>query len=163
MHELLSAFYYMGCAQIIDLSGRMDNSKTRVESEIVEWPASRKKEFVLSFSENSVLTELNGQADPVARLNRFIEMTEGELDGFMTIQAILAADIKSNGSMLRELIHEGGPQAKGLIGSLQQLQGIMGAGTGGGGGHVHGPDCNHGPTATRAPDVTTGISAKMDR
>jgi hypothetical protein len=140
----------------------MESCKSRVETEILEWSNARKKEFVLGFAENNLLSELNGIADPVARLTRFMDMSEGELDSFLTIQTVLASDIKSNGSLLREMLSEGGQKAKGLLGSLQQLQGIMGASSADQ-GHVHGPDCNHGPGEMRAPDVTTGISAKMDR
>lgn len=157
-------------ARIMNLTSRMEVSKSRVEADIAEWSSTRKREYVMGFQDNSTLAELTTlQSDPMARLNKVLDFTDGELDSFMTIMAVIASDIKANGSMLRELMQDAGPKAKSMIASIQQMQSFMQAGNraaaaaAGSGGHVHGPDCNHSASEIRAPDVTTGIAARMDR
>ena len=154
----------------MNLTSRMEVSKARVEADIAEWSGTRKREYVMGFQDNATLAELTSlQSDPMARLNKVLDFTDGELDSFMTIMAVIANDIKANGSMLRELMHDAGPKAKSMMASIQQMQSFMQAGNraaaaaSGAGGHVHGPDCNHSASEIRAPDVTTGIAAKMDR
>lgn len=152
------------------MSSRVESSKERMEAVVSDMNAEQRKSFFESFPDHPVLTRLNSpetSRDPMSKISFFLDMTDSDLDDFMKMQLVVADDIKSGGTLVRELAST--ERGKGIMGDMMALRSMGGVGQmgqhgHGSSGHVHGPGCrHHGTPIESTPDVATGKADKMDR
>ena len=164
----------------------MTNAQQRAMASIADCDSDKKRDLVFNFTSASILDTLQLK-DPVERVRELVKVDEEELYSLMIVQMALAEDLRSNGTLMRDLIakrNEGDEKSTKLMNALASMkQTAMSLGANPNmnhqmqamaqrqalahahGGHGHNADgtCQIHGNAPAAPDVTCGKAESMDR
>mmetsp|Transcript_10870 Transcript_10870/g.14956 ORF Transcript_10870/g.14956 Transcript_10870/m.14956 type:complete len:538 (-) Transcript_10870:240-1853(-) len=83
-----------GRGQIQQLAQRVQDSKQRLEEEVTSWSGEKRMQFFNDFADgHPVLNTLrDAGTDPLAKIQSFIGMGEGELDDMMRLLLVISKD-----------------------------------------------------------------------
>jgi len=83
-----------GRGQVQQLAQRVQESKQRLEEEVSSWTGEERVQFFNNFAEgHPVLSTLReAGSDPLAKIQSFIGMGEGELDDMMRLLLVISKD-----------------------------------------------------------------------
>ena len=164
--------------KMIEFSKRAKMAGDAVTGQVATWDAKRREEFWDNFNNNDslMLDIINSGASLSARLAKFSQLTQDEIERMMTLTAVLAEDMRARGKIMQELSK--GSIVQSLLQSwaaivrtgAQLQQASIHSGTMDHNhshaeqGHVHGPNCSHDHGSAHAlMDVTSGKTAEMER
>eukprot|EP01038_Epipyxis_sp_PR26KG_P009488 gene9488-12781_t len=83
-----------GRLKMQELAGRIQQCKGKVENDVGTWEKEKKKDYFNSFAtEHPIITQLSSIADPLEKINTFINMSDADLESMMTVQEIISTDI----------------------------------------------------------------------
>ena len=73
----------------------MTGARTRLEPEVAKLTDEEKGQFLESFSNHSVLLEINSAGkDPIERVKKFMALNDDELDLVVKMQIVVAGSVK---------------------------------------------------------------------
>lgn len=175
-------------AQMQDFAKRANMAKEKVDSDVASWTAAKRSEYFASFQEDPILREIISVGPTlVAKLRKFSQLTQEQVERMMIISAVIAYDVRARGNIIQTMSKGGvmqsvlqswstivragmqslsGGEGDTAFGFANQAQSMdHGHGMhGGGAGHVHGPHCSHGgATLDHSHDVSSGRTDEMER
>ena len=181
-----------GQDKVHTLNERMKVLRESVMDEAETMDASSRASYFEEFSKEPFIeTVKQCGGDMVSRIGTFVDMDEANMKKALKMQLLFTADARAGGALLAKLRTDAAA-ASGVGGVMQSIGAMTrmamiekgmelkmsdmapgGARPGAGGhdhghghsqeGHVHGPNCNHGPPKAAAVDVTRGSAESMDR
>ncbi len=162
-----------GRTKVQELAGRVQSSKQRMEAEVPSWSAEKKVQYFESFAEHPALVKLGESgADAGAKIQTFLEMSEGDLDEMMSLLLVVAdngdlmatadSDQSGNSSALKVVLATMGSLSK--FNKFGPPVHVPDPNRGHDHNHVHGPACSHHQALkSNAKDVSHGVADSMDR
>lgn len=83
-----------GRGQIQQLAQRVQDSKQRLEEEVASWSGEKREQFFNDFADGHPVlnTMRDAGTDPLAKIQSFISMDEGELDDMMRLLLVISQD-----------------------------------------------------------------------
>lgn len=153
-----------GMQKMQALSARIQVAKGEAEGSVTGWDAEKRLEYFRSFQDHPALSQMkNSSGDVREKISAFMDLSDSDLTDMMKMQLVLAEDMKSGGSIVKEM--QAGGVSKSMMGHMQSMRMMMGSGgtSSGANTHVHGPNCQHHSAGPVAPDVSTGKGDSMER
>ena len=160
----------------------MTNAQQRAVAAVSDLDSDKRRELVFNFTSASIVDTLQLR-DPVERMRELVKVEEDELYSLMSVQMALAEDLRSNGTLMKDLIarrNDGDEKSTRLMNALASMkQTAMSLGANpsmthamsmrqaaaGHAGHGHNPDgtCQIHGRAAAVQDVTSGKPESMER
>lgn len=168
-----------GRLKVQELATRVQSCKTRLEEDISAWTQEKKQDYFSSFGEHPALAKLTSvsAADPLAKINTFVEMSDSDLEQMMTLLLVVGSDP----SLVAKMANGGGENASAMagimttMGSLSNLrtqsQTQQSSGHSHDGhshnthdhSHDHNGACQHHAPYVARKDISSGQADTMDR